>query len=70
MCSSLPKSLDNSLIQKTYNKFDDNHASESKDHIDPQMERFVIITIITKHSILDVTAALDPPLVPWRLKVH
>ena len=35
-----------------------------------KMERFVIIingwmplTIITKHSILDVAAALDPPLV-------
>ena len=35
-----------------------------------KMERFVIIvngfqplTIITKHSILDVAAALDPPLI-------
>ena len=35
-----------------------------------KMERFVIIvnsfqplTIITKHSILDISAALDPPLV-------
>ena len=40
-----------------------------------KMERFVIIvngwkplTIITKHSILDVAAALDPPLVTGNLR--
>ena len=27
-----------------------------------KMERFVVITIITKCSILDVAVALDPPL--------
>ena len=39
----------------------------------PKMECFVIIvngfqplTIITKHSILDVAAALDPPLVKFQ----
>ena len=43
-----------------------------------KMERFVIIvnglkplTIITKRSILDVAAALDPPLVArWRLLLY
>ena len=41
-----------------------------------KMERFVIIvngwkplTIITKHSILDVAAALDPPLVTAGLRL-
>ena len=41
-----------------------------------KMEHFVIIvkgwkplTIITKHSILDVTAALDPPLI-MLLEIH
>ena len=40
-----------------------------------KMERFVIIangwkllTIITKHSILDVAAFLDPPLVNFRIR--
>ena len=40
-----------------------------------KMERFVIIvngfeplTIITKHSILDIAAALDPPLKELRKK--
>ena len=42
----------------------------SRASVTSKMKRFVIIvngwkplTIITKHSILDVTAALDPPLV-------
>ena len=41
----------------------------SRTAVTSKMERFVIIvngwkplTIITKHSILDVAAALDPPL--------
>ena len=50
-----------------------NHRSRrggSRAAATPKMECFVIIvigflplTIITKHSILDVAAALDPPLV-------
>ena len=32
-----------------------------------KMQRFVIIVIITKHSILDVAAVLDPPLIVWFL---
>ena len=48
----------------------------SRAAVTSKMERFVIIvnvfqplTVITKHSILDVTAALDPPLVHCNLKM-
>ena len=48
--------------------------SKSSTAVTSKMERFVIIvngwkslTIITKRSMLDVTAALDPPLNPWWL---
>ena len=50
--------------------FDGVYRGGSKTAATSKMERFVIIvngwnplTIITKHSILDVAAALDPPLV-------
>ena len=49
--------------------FDGVYRGGSKTAATSKMERFVIIvngwnplTIITKHSILDVAAALDPPL--------
>ena len=53
---------DRKLIKRNYR--DGSRAAATS-----KMERFVIIvngfqplTIITKHSILDVAAALDPPL--------
>ena len=48
----------------------------SKTAATSKMQRFVIIinswkplAIITKRSIMDVAAALDPPLCPWYLKI-
>ena len=56
-------------MQWKYTRGGSRAASASK------MECFVIIingwkelTIITKHSILDVAAALDPPLYTYKLK--
>ena len=56
-------------ILRNFNKFTGKHRGGSRIAATSKMERFVIIvngwkplTIITKRSILDVAAVLDPPL--------
>ena len=78
--SSSPRNVSRTLVNIYHWKICNNRLlllrDGSRTAATSKMERFVIIingwkplAIITKRCIMDVAAALDPPLCPWYLKI-